>query len=132
MLLSIQTVYIDKNKLLNQRCLCLNQMSLRLNQINIDLVENCIANLDNKYVPNEHPRFPSISYQYYYSALNAYNTIKSAPVNSYELFASNGMGYQSFGMYKANNEKIYIVEANMETLSFVYEMGSKFDEMIPY
>lgn len=106
-------------------------MSLLLNQNNVDAIENCISTPDNKYVTNEEPRFPSISYQYYYSALNAYNTIKLSPVNSYELFASNGMGFQTFGMYKANNEKIYIVEAHMEQLSFVYEMGSKFDEMIP-
>ena len=107
-------------------------MSHCLSLTNIVLVENCIAAPNNKFITNEHPRFPSISYKYYERALDAYNTIKSAPVNSYELFASNGMGHQSYGMYKANNEKIYIVEANLETLSYVYEMGSKFDEMIPY
>jgi hypothetical protein len=104
-----------------------------LNQENIDLVENCIAlsSRSPKFITNENPRFPSISYRYYDNALQIYNMLKTEPVNSYEIFASNGMGYQSFGMYKANNEKIYIVEARMNSLSYVYEIGSKMKEMIP-
>jgi hypothetical protein len=102
-----------------------------LNQANINIVEEVIANANNdKFITNDNTKFPSISYQYYDEANYAYDLMKTAPINSYELFASNGMGYQSYGFYKASNEQIYIIEANLNTLAYVYEMGSKFTDML--
>ncbi len=103
-----------------------------LNQSNINLVESIIATQDEaKFISNQNPRCPSISYRYYDNAVYLYNLVKNSDVNSYEIFASNGMGHQSFGMYKANNEKMYIIEAYVESLSYVYEIGDKLADMLP-
>jgi hypothetical protein len=102
-----------------------------LNQTNINIVESIIMDApETKFITNSDNKCPSISYRYYPDARFIYNEIKTAPINSYELFASNGMGYQSYGFYKASNEKMYIIEASMESVSYIYEIGDKFKDMI--
>ena len=46
--------------------------------------------------------------------------IQDDKINSYHQFASNGYGMQSFGFYKANNGKIYIIDAFMNDIRKIY------------
>jgi len=49
-----------------------------------------------------------------------YELIKKSPINSYAYFASNAMGMISYGFYKANDGKIYIIVAFVNNITKIY------------
>ena len=97
-------------------------MSTKFSQQLIDITEEAIIshinNTDN---------LPAISYRDYEEAENGWNIIKNSEKNHYIQFASNGYGCQSYGFYKANNGKIYIIEAYMNEITKVYIPSKKWD-----
>jgi hypothetical protein len=52
--------------------------------------------------------------------------IQDDEINSYHQFASNGCGMHSFGFYKANNGKIYIIDGFLNEIRNVYIVTKKF------
>ena len=97
-------------------------MSTKFSQKLIDITEEAVQNDINT---TDH--LPQISYRDYDEAENGWNIIKNSEKNHYIQFASNGFGYQSYGFYKANNEKIYIIEAWMNNITKVYIPSKKWD-----
>lgn len=90
----------------------------------IDLVETAI--LSNKLVPYGLDQ-PNISLKYYENAEIEWNIIKNADINSYSQFASNACGLISYGFYKATNSKIYIIEAFLNEITYVYIASKNID-----
>lgn len=97
-------------------------MATKFSQKRIDITEEAVQNDINT---TDH--LPQISYRDYNDAENGWNIIKNSEKNHYIQFASNGSGYQSYGFYKANNEKIYIIEAWMNNITKVYIPSKKWD-----
>jgi len=86
-------------------------------------LEHAIA---NKLIPVSDPREPSVSVQYYhignamYKQMNQPNT----PINSYDIYASNGMGYTCYALYKSMTGQIYVIHVSMNDIANVYEINS--------
>ena len=95
-------------------------MSTKFSQQLIDITEKAILSGTSDSVP-------AISYRDYEEAETGWNIIKNSEKNHYIQFASNGFGYQSYGFYKANNGKIYIIAAWMNEISKVYIPSKKWD-----
>jgi hypothetical protein len=95
-------------------------MSTKFSQQLIDITEKAILSGTTDSVP-------AISYRDYEEAETGWNIIKNSEKNHYIQFASNAFGYQSYGFYKANNGKIYIIEAYMNEISKVYIPSKKWD-----
>ena len=87
------------------------------------------ALLSDVLVPEESNNVPSISCQYYDYAIEMWNDInkEDVPLNTYLQFASNAMGMRSYGYYKANNGKIYIIEAFMNEITDIYVPSNKIE-----
>lgn len=96
-------------------------MSTKFSQHLIDITEQAVQ---NEIATDD---LPQISYRDYEDAENGWNIIKNSEKNHYIQFASNGFGYQSFGFYKANNGKIYIIQAYMNNITKVYIPSEKWD-----
>lgn len=62
----------------------------------------------------------SISMEHHECLREKWILIQDDEINSYHQFASNGYGMQSFGFYKANNGKIYIIDAFMNDIRKIY------------
>lgn len=92
----------------------------RLSPEFIEAAEKAI--LSDMLVPEGSIVVPSISCQYYNYAIEMWNDItkEEMPLNTYFQFASNAMGMQSYGYYKANNGRIYIIEAFINEIRKVY------------
>lgn len=43
-----------------------------------------------------------------------YNEMKNYPFPNYEIFGSNGGGYTCFGLYKSKDQKIYVIEVDVQ------------------
>jgi hypothetical protein len=99
-------------------------MTNTLSEEYINAAEQAI--LSDKLVPKD-TSTPSISYQYYDDAENEWKLIQNDNINSYRQFASNGMGMTSYGFYKANNGKIYIIEAFLNKISKIYLPSKRID-----
>ena len=97
----------------------------KLSQQLIDITEQAI--LSNKLMPKDTDKLPAISYRDYEDAESAWNIIKNNEKNYYLQFASNGAGMCSYGFYKANNGKIYIIEAWVNEITKVYIPSKKWD-----
>lgn len=80
----------------------------KLSQHLIDITEEAI--LSDKLISKDYEDLPAISYRDYQDAEYGWNLINKSDKNCYIQFASNGSGYTSYGFYKANDEKIYIIE----------------------
>jgi hypothetical protein len=91
----------------------------------IDITEQAI--LSNKLMPKDTDNLPAISYRDYGDAEFGWNIIKNSEKNYYLQFASNGAGMCSYGFYKANNGKIYIIEAWVNEITKVYIPSKKWD-----
>lgn len=76
----------------------------------IDNFEGAI--LSDKLMPDDYDNLPAISYRDYEDAKEGWHLINKSDKNCYIPFASNGSGYTSYGFYKANNGKIYIIEVS--------------------
>jgi len=63
---------------------------------------------DNK--PTENIRQFCISGRDLYDGKKMYNEMKNDPNPKYEIFGSNGCGYQCFGLYKSKDQNIYIIK----------------------
>ncbi len=98
-----------------------------LSEQSINLAEKAIQS--DKLILEDSNIQPSISYQYYNTAEEAWKLItgENVPINSYILFASNSYGYISYGFYKSNNNNIYIIEAYLNNISKVYVASKKID-----
>lgn len=83
------------------------------------------AILSDMLVPKDDNTEPSISYQYYDDAEEAWNLIKNSEKNYYIQFASNGAGMTSYGFYKANDGQIYIIEAWINEIRKIYFATNK-------
>jgi len=68
---------------------------------------------DNK--PTENIRQFCISGRDLYDGKKMYNEMKNDPNPKYEIFGSNGCGYQCFGLYKSKDQNMYIIEVNVQT-----------------
>ena len=84
----------------------------------IDITEEAI--LSDKLMSKDTDNVPAISFRDYEDAENGWNFIKNSEKNYYIQFASNGFGMSSYGFYKANNGKIYIIEAWVNQITRVY------------
>lgn len=91
----------------------------------IDITEKTL--LSDKLMPEDTDKLPAISYRDYDDAKNGWNFIKNSEKNYYIQFASNGAGMSSYGFYKANNEKIYIIEAWVNEIINIYVPSKKWD-----
>ena len=76
-------------------------------------------------VPKDHYLEPSISYEYYDDAEEAWNLIKNSEKNYYKQFASNGAEMTSYGFYKANDGQIYIIEVCINEIRKIYFATNK-------
>jgi len=65
--------------------------------------------------PSDNIRDFSISDRDLCDGKNMYNTMKNDPNPKYEIFGSNGCGYQCFGLYKSKDKNMYIIEVNVQT-----------------
>jgi len=68
---------------------------------------------DNK--PTENIRQFGISGRDLCDGKKIYNKMKNDPNPKYEIFGSNGCGYQCFGLYKSKDQNMYIIEVNVQT-----------------
>jgi hypothetical protein len=86
----------------------------------IELAEEAIKS--NKLMPIEKNDMLSISYRDYDYADLAYKNIikESTPVTSYSIFGGNALGMQSYGLYKARDGKVYIIDAFLGELRRVF------------
>jgi hypothetical protein len=91
-----------------------------LSRQNIELAEQAIKS--DKLMPIEKNDMISISYRDYNSAELAYKNIikETTPVTSYSIFGGNALGMQSFGLYKARDSKIYIIDAYLGEIQRVF------------
>ncbi len=73
---------------------------------------------------------PSISYHYFDTCFFTYRAFltEEIPVQSYALVASNGMGFTSYGLYKALSKQLYLVQADLNTIRHVYEVYPEYME----
>jgi hypothetical protein len=90
----------------------------------IEVIEKAI--LSNKLVPYGLDQ-PNISSKYYENAEIEWNFIKNADINSYSEFAFNACGIISYGFYKANNRRIYIIESFLNEIIYVYIASKNID-----
>jgi len=71
------------------------------------------------FIENNNPSFNifefAISYRDLYNGKKIFNEIKKSDQVCYEIFGSNGMGYTSFGLFKAKNKIIYLIVVNIQT-----------------
>jgi hypothetical protein len=96
-------------------------MSTKFSQQLIDITEKAILYGTTDSVP-------AISYRDYEEAETGWNIIKNSEKNHYIQFASNGFGYQSYGFYKANNGKIYIIGKDNFPIRYEYSPLNNFDD----
>lgn len=86
------------------------------------------ANLHRQFISaDNHHWSPSISYRYYdvcYWTYAKFIRPQTQP-QTYAIVASNGMGYTVYALYKARSERIYLVQVNVQTVQFVYEMSAE-------
>lgn len=83
------------------------------------------AILSNKFIPVSDPREPSISVQYYDSGYELWKRFNdpNTPIGAYDVFASNGMGYTCYALYKSKSNQIYMIHISMDDISWVYEIN---------
>ena len=91
----------------------------------IDITEQAI--LSDKLMAKDTNNLPAISYRDYEDAESGWNIIKNSEKNYYIQFASDGAGMCSYGFYKANNGKIYIIQAWVNNITKVYIPSKKWD-----
>lgn len=98
-----------------------------LSRQNIELAEQAIKS--DKLMPIEKNDMLSISYRDYEKAELAYKNItkETTPVTSYSIFGGNALGMQSFGLYKARNNKIYIIDAYLGEIRRVFVPDKNID-----
>jgi hypothetical protein len=67
--------------------------------------------------PSENKRQFGISCSDLYDGKKLYSEMKndSNPNPKYEIFGSNGCGYQCFGLYKSKDKNMYIIEVQIQT-----------------
>jgi hypothetical protein len=65
--------------------------------------------------PTENIREFAISGRDLCDGKKMYNTMKNDPNPKYEIFGSNGGGYQCFGLYKSKDKNMYIIEVRIQT-----------------
>ena len=65
--------------------------------------------------PTENIREFAISGRDLCDGKKMYNTMKNDPNPKYEIFGSNGGGYQCFGLYKSKDQNMYIIEVSVQT-----------------
>ena len=53
--------------------------------------------------------------------------IRDDTINSYYQFAEYASGMKSYGLYKANNGEIYIIEAFLNEIEQIYTISKKFE-----
>ena len=94
-------------------------MARQLSQENIILVEELIKNQ-----PSSNINGIAISYRDQADAIRYFNEISNPNVKptSYYIFASNAMGFISFGYYKSVDGKIYIIRTFIEKLKKYYKV----------
>jgi hypothetical protein len=100
-------------------------MSTKFSQQLIDITEDAI--LSDKLMSKDTDNVPAISYRDYEDAETGWNIITNSEKNHYIQFASNGYGMESYGFYKANNGKIYIIQAWVNEISKVYIPSKNWD-----
>ena len=76
--------------------------------------------LSGAILGKENEFMPSFSIRDSNSILPNYEIIKKSPINSYLQIASNCMGMTTYGFYKANDEKIYIIVAFINEITKIY------------
>jgi hypothetical protein len=83
------------------------------------------AILSKKFIPVSDPREPSISVQYYDSGYELWKRFNdpNTPIGAYDIFASNGMRYTCYALYKSKSNQIYIIHISMDDISWVYEIN---------
>ena len=85
------------------------------------MIDSCeAAILSDKLMPKDYDNLPAISYSDYKSTKVGWKFINEADKNYYMQFASNASGFTSYGFYKANDGKIYIIEAYINEISRIY------------
>ncbi len=77
------------------------------------------------FVPVSDPREPSVSVQYYYNGNQLWKQmcLPETPTGAYDIFASNGMGYVSFALYKSLSGEIYVVHVSINKIAKIYEIN---------
>jgi len=77
------------------------------------------------FVPVSDPREPSVSVQYYYNGNQLWKQmcLPETPTGAYDIFASNGMGYVSFALYKSLSGEIYVVHVSINDIAKIYEIN---------
>lgn len=98
-----------------------------LSDYNIMLAEAAI--LSDKLIPENSPIPPSISHQYYDDVKEGWEWINrdDVPVTSYKLVASNANGLATYGFYKAKSGKIYIINAYLNNIIYVFVPSKNMD-----
>ena len=89
------------------------QPKMNLSNEEIDKIEAFIAGNE----PHQHKYSSAISMGEVNYGIEQYETIKTMPVTTRLHFASNAMGFTAYMLYKAKNEKIYVLQAYMQTLT---------------
>jgi hypothetical protein len=99
----------------------------KLSDKSIESAEEAIKS--DKLMPIEKNHMLSISYRDYDSAELAYKNIikETTPVTSYSIFGGNALGMQSYGLYKALDGKIYIIDAYLGELRRVFIVDKNID-----
>jgi len=65
--------------------------------------------------PTENIREFAISGRDLCDGKKMYNIMKNDPNPKYEIFGSNGGGYQCFGIFKSKDKNMYIIEVRIQT-----------------
>jgi len=99
-------------------------MKIKISQKNINIIEDFITNDNIK--KSDIFKTPCISLEYYDDMRETWTLIQNDDKNSYYYFASNGGGMNSYGFYKANNGKIYIVDAFINDIRSIYMITDNF------
>lgn len=97
----------------------------KFSQVLIDITEEAITS--DKLMPKDTDNLPAISCRDYEDAKSAWNIINNSDKNYYLQFGYNAGGMTSYGFYKANNGKIYIIEAWINNITKVYIPSNKWD-----
>jgi hypothetical protein len=99
-------------------------MIISLSKKLIEEIENAI--LSCKLVTDTSIQ-PTIYLKHYENAEIEWNNIQKSEINSYSQFASSSCGTVSYGFYKANSGKIYIIESFINEINYIYLVSKKID-----
>ena len=91
------------------------------------IIETEEAILSDKLMSDDYDNLPAISYRDYEDIKYGWDLINKSDKNYYIQVASNGGGFTSYGFYKTNNGKIYIIEAWMNKITKIYNPTKNWD-----